>query len=817
MHTENKTALATSSFDPAASGLLEHFLFTYRGLVVLACLLLTLVFGYQTRNLDLNASFTAVIPVDHPYIKNYMAHEADLKGLGNTLRVVVGNGDNSILSADYLETLRQINDDIFTMPGVERPYLQSLWTRGTRWLAVTEEGLDGGPVMPDSYDGSSSSLEELRLNILRSGEVGRLVADDFTSSAIIVPLLDYDAQVGEELDYGALSQRLEELRERYESQGVSIHVVGFAKVMGDLIDGLGKILAFFAIAVAIATIMVFLYCRCGRSTWLVVICSLVAVVWQLGTLPLMGFRLDPYSILVPFLIFAIGMSHGAQKMNGVMQDIGRGMGRVNAARNTFRRLFMAGLTAIILDAVGFAVLYLVNIPAIRELAIMATVGVAILIFTNLILLPILLTYVGVNPDAAQRALKKEEHALTHAGGRYSLWRFMALFTRPKVARVTIFCALLLGIGGLVVASNLQIGDLDAGAPELRQDSRYNQDSQYVTAHYATSSDVLAVMVTTLADQCAAYDTLVNVRDLQDRLASVEGVDSTNSFANLARQLGSAFNEGSFKWAEIVPNQRVLNSIMTQAPRGLFNQDCNLLTTYIYLSDHKAATLQGVVEVIETFASEHNTDEVKFLLGAGNAGIEAATNQVVKRNNYMILFGVYLAVIVMGLLVFRSWRAVLVAMLPLLLTSILTEALMVVAGIGLKVATLPVTALGVGIGIDYAIYILSVMLVWLRLGHSVEDSFNRSLQLVGRVVMLTGLTLSAGVATWLFSPIKFQADMGLLLAFMFLVNMIGALVLLPSLATFLLKPHKHPSDVSTSTRLTETESDKTSKRHEPAQA
>lgn len=250
---------------------------------------------------------------------------------------------------------------------------------------------------------------------------------------------------------------------------------------------------------------------------------------------------------------------------------------------------------------------------------------------------------------------------------------------------------------------------------------------------------------------------------------------------------SAYSEGSFKWAEILPNQAALNSLMGQAPRGLFNTSCELLTVYAYLKDHKAETLQQTVEVVEAFARENDTENVKFLLAAGNAGIEAATNQVVKHHNYLMLAGVYFVVIVLALVAFRSWQAVVVAVVPLVLTSILAEALMVWVGVGLKVATLPVTALGVGIGIDYALYILCVMLAWLRMGASLSEAYYRSLLFVGRVVMLTGVTLAAGVATWVFSPIKFQADMGMLLAFMFLVNMFGALILLPALASFLLKP------------------------------
>lgn len=196
------------------------------------------------------------------------------------------------------------------------------------------------------------------------------------------------------------------------------------------------------------------------------------------------------------------------------------------------------------------------------------------------------------------------------------WNILVLFTRRPYALAAICTALLLTIGGAALATRLQVGDLDAGAPELRADSQYNIDNAFVNGHYATSSDVLAIMVTTSAEQCADYATLVKVRELQSILQRLPGTDATVSFTDLAKQMGTAFNEGSLKWAELVPNQTVLNTIMTQASRGLFNGDCNMLTLYVYLRDHKASTLEQTVQTVETFAAGANTDDVKFLLAAG---------------------------------------------------------------------------------------------------------------------------------------------------------------------------------------------------------
>jgi predicted RND superfamily exporter protein len=766
-------------FDPRSGSRLERAVFNHRILVLLLCALATIVLGTSALRLKLNASFEKTIPAGHPYIVNFLENRKDMAGLGNAVRIAVEARKGNIYEPRYLETLRQINDEVLLLPGVDRPFMKSLWTPNMRWTAVTPDGLEGGQVIPSGYDGSPAKLEALRLNVQRSGEIGQLVAADAGSSIIQVPLLPKDKA----LDYSQLNDRLEQVRAKYSSDEVAIHITGFAKVAGDLMEGLREVIGFFFIALVICAAMVYLYNRDVISTALVVTTSLIGVVWQLGLLPLLGYSLDPYSMLVPFLIFAIGMSHGAQKMNGILQDIGRGTHRYVAARYTFRRLFLAGLTALLADAVGFAVLLMIDIPVIRELAIAASLGVLVLVFSNLILLPVLLSYVGVSRKAAERAVRQE--AATAAGQTSAFWRMLVGFTEGRRATLAVATAAVLAVIGIAVSTQLKIGDLDPGAPELRAESRYNRDVAFLTSHYGASSDVFAVMVKTSAGSCSQYEVLRRVDQLEWELLDLPAVESTNSMARLQRRVMVGMNEGSPLWYELLPNQDMLNSITAQAPRELYNEECNLLTMYAYLRDHRAETLQRVVDHVEGYAKKYNDKDAKFLLAAGSAGIDATTNIVVRKAWYQMLFMVYAAVALLCLITFRSWRAVLVAMLPLMLTSILAEALMVALGMGVKVATLPVIALGVGIGVDYALYVLSVTLARMREGATLKQAYAIAMQFTGRVVLLTGVTLAAAVVTWHFSSIKFQADMGLLLAFMFLWNMLGALVLVPALARFLL--------------------------------
>jgi len=771
-------------FDSKSGNAIERLIFNNRFLIIAICAILTLVFGYEATKTQVNASFEKMLPQSQPYIKNYLANRAALSSLGNSIRIDVENVNGSIYDPTYLQVLQRVNDAAYLMPGADRAFLKSLWTPSVRWTEFTEEGFKGGPVMPDDFDGSQKMRQRLQNNVARAGLIGSLVANDQRSSTVFVPLLDLDPRTGTPLDYTEISRYLDEKIRSNQSASVRVHIVGFAKLVGDLIDGLTQVMAYFAIAAVMAGVVILAYTRCLRSTGLVLGCSLVAVLWQLGIVHLLGFSIDPYSVLVPFLVFAIGVSHGAQKMNGIMRDIGEGTHKYVAARYTFRRLFLAGLTALVADAVSFAVLVVIDIPVIRDLAITASLGVAVLIFTNLVLLPILLSFTGVSPRAAARAIKDSQERGTVSG----LQR-LACFTQRRYAVCALAVAALLGAGAFVVSTHLKVGDLDSGAPELRANSRYNLDNRFFTSHYGLSSDQFVVIVKAADAGVGKYNTLIEEDRLEQAFRRLPFVQTVVSASQLVRLATSGNYEGSPKWLTINRDQSVIsqgvNAVSDNNPE-LINKEWTIGTVVAYLKDHKAETLAQTVQAVEEFSGSHNNGQYQFLLAAGSAGIEAATNITVEKANRNMLYLVYAAVIVLCFITFRSWRAVLVAIIPLGLTSIMCEALMVFLGIGVKVATLPVIALGVGIGVDYALYLLSVQLAQQRAGVPLRDAYANALNFTGKVVALVGITLAAGVVTWAWSPIKFQADMGILLTFMFLWNMLGALILIPALSHFLLR-------------------------------
>lgn len=774
-------------FDRKSGNWLERLIFNHRLAILLLCLGTSVFLGYHALHLKVNASFDKMFPQSHPYMRNYLENKRDLSNLGNTIRIVVENTQGDIFDPDYLEVLRQVTDEITVTKGVYRGWVKSLWLPSVRWTDVTPEGYVGAPVMPDDFDSSPSKLNALRLNVQRAKIVGSLISTDMKSSMVVVPLLDLDPDTDEPLDYGELSKVLEKKIRSMQTHTVKIHIVGFAKLIGDLIDGLYQVMSFFAAAVAIAGLIIFGYTRCIRSTLLLVTVALLGVVWLLGLLQLFGYVLNPYSILVPFLIFAIGISHGAQKMNGIMQDVAHGTHKYVAARYTFRRLFLAGITALLTNVFGFAVLMVVDIPVIRDLALTTSIGVTVLIFTKLILIPIALSYIGVSPKAAQRRLDSESRRTTGKG-----WPGLLIvqhFTEPRWAVAAIAAAVALTAVSFAISRDLKIGDLDPGAPELWPDSRYNRDNAFINQHFGLSSDQFAVIVKMEHEGGLYYDQLIEMERLSWTLQQDPGVQSVVSIADQVPYVNMGQFEANPKWMTIHRSQNAgvaVNAIWSTQGMDLVNADYSVMPVIVYLNDHKAETLSRVLKAIEIFAKEHNSDKIQFLPVAGSAGIEAVTNIVVQKAHREMLALLYAAVIVLCFITFRSWRAVIVALIPLAITAILCEALMVKMGIGLKVATLPVHALGVGVGVDYALYLLSVQLAMQRRGASLREAYATAVGFTGRVVALIGVTMAAGVVTWVWSPIKFQSDMGILLTFMFVWNMLGALILIPALSYFLLR-------------------------------
>ncbi len=770
--------------------MLERFtswMFRHRTPLVCVFAALTVLMGWFALQLRVDASFHKSLPLEHGYIRTFVKHERQFGG-ANRVMVALRVERGDIFTPEFFEALKKVTDEVTFLPAVDRAQVQSIRTPNVRFIEVIDDGLSAGNVVPAEFPATPTAADfaRIRENIIKSGRLGQLVANDFTGAMVIGQLSEVDPQTGAKVDYNRVAAALEAIRERVERESkgaIKVHIIGFAKFIGDVGDGARGVLALFAVSIVVTALLVWNYAGRWKLAAAPIVCSLVAVVWQLGALTALGYGIDPFSILVPFLVFAIGVSHGVQKICTFRNEVFKGQDGPTAARAAFMQLIVPGIVALLTDTVGFITMLVIKIPAIQELAITASLGVSVIAITNFFLLPLLLSYLRLPPSYATWVARRR------AKGDV-LWRRLAYGMKPRPSMIIIVIGLALGIWGERTASRIHIGDTQAGRPELHPNSRYNLDTSMIASKFSISADVMSVIVETVPNGSVDYEVVSLMDELEGRLLRVPGVQSVMSLTSIAKIYNTYFNEGSLKWRILPRNQQALAQAASpiETSSGFLNADASVMPIMIFLTDHKAETLRAVTDAVKEFAAAHPSPKARFLLASGPAGVMAATNEVVEAAEKPILYWVFGAVIALCLITFRCGRATLCIVVPLAIVNYLAYALMVYLDIGLKTSTLPMVALGVGIGVDYGIYIFARLQTALKAGEYFEDAMFGALRDAGAAVVFTGLTLAIGVSTWVFSNLKFQADMGLLLTFMFLVNMVGAIFLLPAMARWLWRHH-----------------------------
>ncbi len=763
---------------------LERLIFGHRATVLVLFALATVVMGWSASRLRIDAGFTKLLPLKHPYMSTFLQYQEEFGGANRVLVALIAK-DGEMFTPEFFDALKRATDEVFFLPGVDRSRVQSLFTPNVRYTEVVEDGIAAGNVIPDDFEPTEEGLEAVRRNILKAGIVGRLVANDFSGAIISAQLLEVDPTTGEKLDPLQVSSRLEEkVRQQFDAEfvpgsAVTVHIIGFAKVMGDIADGVRRVLMFFGIALLLAGVLVALYAQSLRLAVAVLTSALVAVVFQLGLLPLLGFGIDPMSILVPFLVPAIAVSHAVQMVSASGSEIFDGATPEQAARKAFRRLLVPGGIALLTDTIGFLTILVIEIRVIQEIAVSASLGVAMILLTNLILLPVILSFVKYRANYRDKLHRRARHM-------ERLWRRFSVVADGKPALAIVLVALALFVFGWWKSNDVKIGDLHRGVPELRAESRYNRDTDVVTSRFSIGVDILNVISVSRPEGCVDHSVMTTIDEFSWRMANLEGVQSTLDLPGVAKVIGAGWNEGSLKWRELSRNESVLTQSVAYVPTssGLLNSDCSVMPVMLFTRDHKADTINEIVAEVKRFEATHGNSEVSFQLATGNVGVMAATNEAVSAAQFPMLAWVFGAVALLCIITFRSIRAAVCILIPLSLVSLLAYALMAFLEIGLKVGTLPVVALGVGIGVDYGIYIYSRFRSLFHTHADVKLVYQKALEITGNGVLFTGVTLGLAVSTWIISPLKFQADMGILLCFLFVMNMVAALVLVPALIRWL---------------------------------
>ncbi|MBN3822996.1 MMPL family transporter [Burkholderia sp. Ac-20384] len=770
---------------------LERLFFGHRAIVLAAIGLFTVAMAVFAMQLRMDAGFEKQMPIGHEYIRTFQQYRNDLLG-ANRITVVVRAKHGSIWTPDGLTRLYKVTQAVTYLPNVDRIGVRSLWTSNAFVNEITDEGFRAEPIIsgtitPDQL--TPAIVEKIRRATTLGGYVGTLVSHGEDSAMITAELNERDS-AGKVLDYVAFNHLLEQkIRQPFEDAGYDVQIIGFAKQIGDIADGAKGVLGFCAIALLLTALAVYWYCHSVRFTVLLILCSLTSLVWQFGTLKLLGFGLDPLAVLVPFLVFAIGVSHGVQQVNFIVREISHGHSSYEAARRSFSGLLIPGVLALITAFVSFITLLLIPIPMVRELAITASLGVAYKIVTNLILLPVAASCFNFTKRYADSALKR--------GERRSAWlRPLARIAQPKYAGATVALTLVVFALAAWQSRDRVIGTLQPGAPELRADARFNRDATAIAGNYDMGLDWLTVAIESTGKACDNPAVGLYEDDFAAAMRTEPGVVSVQSYSGMLRAYNQGYNEDYPKMnvVPIDPENYGAVSVDVGRVKGFMKADCSMSAVHLFLTDHKATTINRILDDVKQYRASHPFPGITVRLAAGNAGVLAATNEEVAGSELPMMLYVYGAILILVFLAYRDWRAMIACCAPLSVATFIGYWFMKELQIGLTVATLPVMVLAVGIGVDYAFYIYNRLQVHLASGQTIVKAVQHALLEVGVATIFTAITLAIGVATWSFSALKFQADMGKLLAFMFLVNLLMAMTALPALASVLERrfPRRKPA-------------------------
>ena len=811
----------------------ENLLFGNRVFVLILFALITVAMAYFASQLRVDAGFKKQIPLNHEYMKTFLDYEKDFGG-ANRILIAVMDKNGNMFNQPFFQAMENITQAAKTIEHVDEARVSSIFTPNVRFVEVVEDGFAGGNVIPatftpnvDGFEATPAQFATIRANIEKANIVGRLVAKDFSGAMVWVDLVPEDPAHGVTIDYNAIAGQLEAIRHKYENEHTTVAIIGFAKMVGDISDGAKSVIGFFFLTIAFTWLLLFAYSASVKLASLTVFCALVAVVWMLGALRLLGFGIDPMNMLTPFLIFAIAVSHGEQMINrfrgelffGGLEDgsveelrTRTGVDAPTAARLAFRMLLVPGAVALIAGCIGFATILIIPVRIIFELAVTATIGVALIILTDLALLPVLLSFCRLRNLERKRAYRLRQ--LTKFD---KLWAVLARLSHPLPAAIVILLGLAIWAAAAHFGSRVMIGDAQKGVAELRPEARYNRDAVLISDKFALGVDILNVIAEGAPNACTtSYPVMETLDRFAWNMRNVEGVAQVITLPMAAKIVNGGWNEGNIRWRVLPRDNDTLRQDTQgfETDSGLLNADCSAMPVMIFLTDHRATTIDRVVAAVKKFREDNHaftagvnlrdtltkqandataegksfvSDQLNLRLATGNVGVMAAINDEVRAVDHTMLYLLYAAVFLMCLISFHNPLAALCIVLPLVLVTELGHSLMVQLDIGKKVNTLTVLALGVGIGVDYAIYIFARMRESMQQGRSLTESYFIALKTTGIAIFYTALTLAVGVGTWVFSDLKFQADMGVLLTFMFVVNMIAAIVFLPALCRWLLRP------------------------------
>lgn len=765
-----------SRFTHALKGL-DDRIFRSPLLVLGVIFLVTVFFATRIPGLKMYSDFADLLPQEHAYIQLHNEIR-DTFGGANVVIVGVGVDEGSIFTNETLGLIHRLTQEVDSLPGVNHNLVSSLTHRTARKVWLTEQGdINSEPYYdPLKATYSTTELAQMENDVRANPRIYGLLVSPDLKSALIKGTLNEGA-----LDYRATFDQLQAIRAAETREGITIYATGQPALVGWVYSYLSQIIQIFLYTVLIMLALLIAYFRRYYGVVIPLIGITISSIWGLGVIALLGYNLDPLTLVIPFLISARALSHGIQLVERYYYELPDAATPQQAARNTFDSLFRPGSLGVVSDAIGILLISLGSIPINTKLAYYASLWSISVIVTVLLAVPLILTLLPRPKALAPR------HSLFHR----ILPAYGSIIAKPRVAGTVLIFAVLAYGGGSYLSSRVQIGESEPGSPLLYPNHDYNISSKAINESFPGSEELYVIARTAEKGGLKRPEVLQALEDFQQFMLTDPELGGTKGVPDLVKQVNRLMHNDDPRWTQIPSDPAYVGGLlftyMASSPipgalKEFLNPEETDANLVFYYKDHKGETIRRATYLLKQWINDpqHQVEGLSFHLAGGIIGVTAASNEAAYETNMLVIPLVLGLIFLFVTLFYWSIHAGWLMLLAMSFATVLSYAYMGWQHIGINVNTVPIIAIGIGVGIDYSIYIMDRVREEMAKAHDLSYSVRQAIATTGMAICFTAATLIAGVIMWVFvSELRFQADAALLLTVMLILNALAALVLVPA--------------------------------------
>lgn len=751
------------------------FCIRYRLPVVVILAFATLVLSYFAVRVEVKTVFNDLLPQNHPYIKTNSAFKETFGG-SNMVSIMVEVDEGDIFSESVLEKIRGITVDLNQVKGVNQFRIVSLASKKLKEVVVAGNAIENHPLMWPNLPKDGAERAQLREKVLNNPLIlGTYVSTDLKSALITVDF--YDQLV----DYDSAFKQIMAIADKYRDSAVHVRIVGEPILYGWVKHFLPETFHIFFLTIALLGVFLFVVTRTWRGTLLPLLAGIISAIWALGLAKLLNFNFDPLVIVIAFLITARSISHSTQLVTRFDDEIVLGAkNSAVAAESAMVNLFRPGMLGVVADAGCMIIVALTPIPLLQKVAIIGTFWVVTIAVSAVILTPVLLSWVR-RPGAYA-------HPVNLLPSMHKLLDLCVSIVTSRARYAVLAGATILFIVSGYYAFQLKVGDANPGSPILWGDSTYNKDSKAVNTKFRGSDRMFVVFAGNRSNVLIEPEVLSGMNQFQRFMEAQPEIGWTVSLADVLPSIKRMLYEDSPRFEELGKNSEENGELSYLFISGTDPGDSDRFvdaqfkngSVTLYFRDHQGKTIRTAISRIKEFASTHHMKDAVIQLAGGFVGAIAAVNEVILAGQIESIALALLVLVICCLVTYRSAIAGMFFMVPVVISNTVTFCYMAFKGIGMNINTLPVAALGIGLGVDYAFYIVDGIREELKINNDLQDAIVKSMHSAGKGVLITAVSLVASVVLWWFSSLRFQAEMGIMMGLWLCVSATSALIITPAM-------------------------------------